>query len=105
MAANKGLTFDIAVAEAAGGRYRGDAARLRRILQSLADNAVKFTASGGVTFAVDSSPDHVIFRVSDTGIGIETADIDHLFEGFFQADASLTRRYGGVASALRSAAS
>jgi CheY-like chemotaxis protein len=99
-AAEKGLAFDVAFAEAAGGRYLGDSARIRRILHGLVDNAVKFTRAGGVTLAVDRTADHVVFRVTDTGIGIGEHDLAHLFEGFFQADATLTRRYGGAGLGL-----
>jgi CheY-like chemotaxis protein len=99
-AAKKGLSFETAFAEAAAGRYLGDSARIRRILHGLAENAIKFTETGGVRLAVDRTTDHVIFRVSDTGIGIGQDDLEHLFEGFFQADASLTRRYGGAGIGL-----
>jgi CheY-like chemotaxis protein len=44
--------------------------------------------------------EHVIFRVTDTGIGLADDDLAHLFEGFFQADSTLTRRYGGTGIGL-----
>ena len=99
-AAEKALAFDLEVAPEARGRYLGDAARIRRILLGLTDNAVKFTAAGRIVLSVDRDADHVIFAMSDTGIGISEADLAHLFEGFFQADASLTRRYGGAGVGL-----
>jgi two-component system, sensor histidine kinase len=100
LAEKKGLTFAFHVEEAASGRYDGDSARIRRILYSLADNAVKFTETGGVTLTVGREADGVAFRVTDTGIGIEAEDAAHLFEGFFQADGSRTRRYGGAGLGL-----
>jgi signal transduction histidine kinase/CheY-like chemotaxis protein len=100
LATKKGLSFDIEVAEDARGAYLGDSARIRRILYSLADNAVKFTESGGVTLRASVDGGHVVLRVSDTGIGIGAEDCEHLFEGFFQADAALTRRYGGAGVGL-----
>jgi two-component system, sensor histidine kinase len=100
LAEKKGLTFAFHVEEAASGRYDGDSARIRRILYSLADNAVKFTEAGGVTLTVGREADGVAFRVTDTGIGIEAEDAAHLFEGFFQADGSRTRRYGGAGLGL-----
>jgi signal transduction histidine kinase/ActR/RegA family two-component response regulator len=100
LAKKKGLGFSFAVSEAACGAYMGDSARIRRILYSLADNAVKFTDAGGVTLSVDRENGQVVFRVDDSGIGIEEPDAAHLFEGFFQADASLSRRHGGAGLGL-----
>ena len=100
LAAKKDLAFEFKVADPARGRYQGDSARIRRILYSLCDNAVKFTPSGCVTLRVDRDNEHVVFRVTDTGIGIDRADLAHLFEGFFQADSTLTRQYGGAGIGL-----
>jgi signal transduction histidine kinase/ActR/RegA family two-component response regulator len=100
LAKAKGLSFEFEVAEAARGRYLGDSARIRRILHALSDNAVKFTPSGGVTLGVDRDGDQLLFRVSDTGVGIDEADLARLFDGFFQADASLSRNYGGAGIGL-----
>jgi signal transduction histidine kinase/CheY-like chemotaxis protein len=100
LAEKQDLTFELQVADAAAGFYRGDSARLRRILYSLCDNAVKFTATGGIALTVDRDGEQLVFTVADTGIGICEADIPHLFEGFFQADATFTRRYGGAGLGL-----
>jgi signal transduction histidine kinase/ActR/RegA family two-component response regulator len=100
LAEKKGLSFAFQVEDAAVGRYDGDSARIRRILYSLADNAVKFTETGGVTLTVGREAGRVVFRVADTGIGIEAEDAAHLFEGFFQADGGRTRRYGGAGLGL-----
>jgi two-component system, sensor histidine kinase len=99
-AVRKGLSFAFDIDGAARGRYLGDSPRIRRMLYSLADNAVKFTETGGVTLSVAREADALVFRVSDTGIGIAPEDQAHLFEGFFQADAGRTRRYGGVGLGL-----
>jgi signal transduction histidine kinase/CheY-like chemotaxis protein len=99
-AEKKGLSFEFEVAEAAKGRYIGDSARIRRILHSLADNAVKFTDAGAVALRVERDADTVVFRVADTGAGIAEDDLVHLFEGFFQADATFTRRHGGAGIGL-----
>ena len=99
-AGKRGLSFEYEVAEAARGRYRGDTARIRRILYSLCDNAVKFTKEGGVTLQVDRDGDQVVFRVADTGVGIGPDDLSRLFEGFFQVDATLTRPYSGAGIGL-----
>ncbi|WP_293367973.1 ATP-binding protein [Phenylobacterium sp.] len=100
LADKKDLSFHFEIADDACGRYDGDSARIRRILYSLADNAVKFTETGGVTMSVWRENDAVMFKVADTGIGIDSGDIGHLFEGFYQADASSTRRYGGAGLGL-----
>nr|MEA2797032.1 hypothetical protein [Phenylobacterium sp.] len=100
LAGKKGLSFAFEIAEAARGRYLGDSPRIRRMLYSLADNAVKFTETGGVTLSVTREDETLVFRVADTGIGIAPEDQAHLFDGFFQADAGRTRRYGGAGLGL-----
>jgi len=100
LADKKGLGFNFSIDDAARGRYDGDSARIRRVLYSLADNAVKFTEAGAVTVDVTREDGAVVFRVSDTGIGIDADDLAHLFEGFFQADGGRTRRYGGAGLGL-----
>jgi len=100
LAEKKGLAFEFELAEEARGRYLGDPVRIRRILYCLSENAVKFTQSGGVTLQVDRDAGQVVFRMADTGIGIADKDLAHLFEGFFQADSTLTRQYGGAGIGL-----
>jgi PAS domain S-box-containing protein len=79
---------------------RGDPVRVRQVVTNLLSNAVKFTDAGEIRVAVRTvrSTDDattVRFEISDTGIGIETAKLEQLFEPFTQVDASTTRRYGG----------
>jgi len=100
LAEKKSLTFEFSIHPDALGHYMGDAARIRRILYSLADNAVKFTHTGGFTLHVERGAGNLNFRMDDTGIGIDQHDLKRLFEGFFQADASLSRRYGGAGIGL-----
>ena len=74
----------------------GDSARLRQILLNLLNNAIKFTREGSVI--LDIRPDeagHLRFAVSDTGIGISTADMPRLFKRFAQMDAGIRRNFGG----------
>jgi signal transduction histidine kinase/HPt (histidine-containing phosphotransfer) domain-containing protein len=82
-----------------------DVTRLRQILLNLVNNAIKFTATGGVTIACDATAtaadDYEIhFAVRDTGIGIAAEDIDRLFQPFTQANISTTREYGGTGLGL-----
>jgi len=100
LAARKGLSFTLELDPALGGRYLGDSARIRRILHCLCDNAVKFTETGSAGLRVAPEGSGVAFQVVDTGIGIATGDLHRLFEGFFQADGTSTRRRGGVGVSL-----
>jgi signal transduction histidine kinase/CheY-like chemotaxis protein len=99
-AEKQGLTFDFEIGAAARGLYRGDTARVRRILYGLCDNAVKFTPAGGVVLKAGHDGGGLVFQVSDTGIGIGDADLPHLFDGFFQVDGSFTRKYDGAGVGL-----
>ncbi|RYZ81583.1 MAG: response regulator, partial [Moraxellaceae bacterium] len=88
----------------------GDAVRLRQILVNLLGNAFKFTQRGRiilqahlVQLEAQSSADAVPlieFCVTDTGIGIDTSQLQRLFKPFSQADSSTTRRYGGTGLGL-----
>jgi signal transduction histidine kinase/ActR/RegA family two-component response regulator len=86
-------------------RFVGDSIRIRQILLNLAGNALKFTAQGGVTIAVDfeaasAGRAGIRLEVSDTGIGIAPEVQAKLFSRFTQADASTTRRFGGTGLGL-----
>lgn len=76
---------------------RADENRLRQVLINLLDNAVKFTAQGGITLRAhtDRVPGHVLVEVQDTGVGVPAEQQAGLFEKFKQVDSSFTRRHGG----------
>jgi len=78
----------------------GDSLRLQQVLINLAGNAVKFTHFGEVVLtvrSVEQSADRITlnFEIRDTGIGIVKDKLTSIFEGFSQAEASTTRRFGG----------
>lgn len=80
---------------------RGDAGWLERLLLNLVDNAIAFTPAGGQVFVrVSQGEGSGRIEVSDTGIGIASADIPRLFERFYQADASRSARGGGIGLGL-----
>jgi signal transduction histidine kinase/CheY-like chemotaxis protein len=79
----------------------GDAVRLRQLLRNLLSNAVKFTPrQGRVDVTLANARDGVELAVSDTGSGIARQFLPHVFDCFRQADASTTRRHGGLGLGL-----
>lgn len=84
---------------------RGDAMRLKQVLNNLLSNALKFTDEGEIIIRLKltrRAPKSVSFslEVSDTGIGISANRIESIFESFTQADSSTTRKYGGTGLGL-----
>jgi PAS domain S-box-containing protein len=79
----------------------GDPVRLKQVVWNLISNAVKFTPAGGsVRVVLEPAGADLAIRVSDTGAGIEPGFLPHVFERFRQADASTTRRHGGLGLGL-----
>jgi signal transduction histidine kinase len=80
---------------------RADRTDLKRALQALIENAVKFTPDHGrVELAAELEGDAVCFRVRDTGIGIDPRYHKRIFEKFFQVEDPLTRHHGGAGLGL-----
>jgi two-component system sensor histidine kinase RpfC len=97
----KRIDYASAVAPGVPDALHGDAVHLQQVLMNLAGNAVKFTDHGSVRLEValaanEGARVRVRFAVVDTGIGIPVTARARLFEAFEQADASLSRRYGGT---------
>ena len=104
-AADKGVELVHSMKSTVPSELRGDPGRLRQILANLVGNALKFTNHGEVVVGVtveETNGEWVKLRieVSDTGIGISENKIGQLFSAFTQADASITRKYGGTGLGL-----
>ncbi|HWR60606.1 MAG TPA: ATP-binding protein, partial [Clostridia bacterium] len=104
-AKKKGLDFKYSFSESIPRYLIGDPARLRRVLDNLISNGIKFTEKGSVKIEVeelDGEKDYaeLEFRVLDTGIGISSGDMDKLFKSFSQVDGSATRKFGGAGMGL-----
>ena len=79
----------------------GDRERLQQIVWNLLSNAVKFTRKGGlVQITLQKINSHVEIAVNDTGMGIKSDFLPHVFDRFRQADGSTTRTYGGLGLGL-----
>ena len=96
----KEVTIALVLGEVTGA-IRGDAARLQQVVCNLLSNAIKFTAPGGrVDVELTMSGDQVQISVTDTGKGIKTEFLPHVFERFRQEDGSISRRHGGLGLGL-----
>jgi PAS domain S-box-containing protein len=83
------------------GRTRGDPNRLQQVLWNLLTNAVKFTPQGGrIQVVFERVSSHVEITVADSGIGVKPEFLPYVFDRFRQADASTTRRFGGLGLGL-----
>lgn len=101
----KGLEFFMTVSPQVPEHIIGDELRIVQILNNLLSNAQKFTSLGKITVEVLKTAQvndkvELFFIVTDSGIGIDNADKDKLFQSFSQVDASISRRYGGTGLGL-----
>ncbi len=105
LARKKGLELAGCVNPEVPHMLRGDCGRLTQVLTNMLGNAVKFTETGDVTLEVSkaaaaSNRNRLEFEVRDTGIGIDPASQQKIFEPFHQADGSDSREYGGTGLGL-----
>ena len=88
------------------GTMHSDLTKVRQVLLNLLSNAAKFTENGSVTLSASritgghGDGDWLVFRVADTGIGMNEEQLSRLFQRFTQADASTTRKFGGTGLGL-----
>lgn len=106
-ASNKGLVFDLDVPDQMEQQLlKGDLGRIRQVLLSLVENAIKFTAQGKIVLrvellaAADDTEALLRFTVSDTGVGIPPEAHARVFKPFQQVDDSSTRAFGGTGLGL-----
>ncbi|GHH32399.1 HAMP domain-containing protein [Lentzea cavernae] len=112
LTSQKGLSFQITTAPGTPPELVTDDTRLQQVLRNLLSNAVKFTETGGVELRIElAEPDQlpigvrehgpaIMFRVSDTGIGIAEHQLESIFGAFQQADGTTSRKYGGTGLGL-----
>jgi PAS domain S-box-containing protein len=96
----KGLELRVESAADLPKIFIGDPVRLGQVLLNLLSNAVKFTDRGSVVLSVALRGGDLVFTVTDTGIGLSSAQLAELFMPFQQGDSSITRRFGGTGLGL-----
>ena len=101
----KNISLDFEAADDVPAACSGDPQRMRQVLSNLVNNAVKFTESGKVRVVIsalraESAKVTLRLEVFDTGIGIDDAALEKLFQRFVQLDAVLSRSYGGTGLGL-----
>jgi signal transduction histidine kinase len=96
----KQLSIDLAIEETSL-RMRGDSDRLLQAVGNLLTNAVKFTPSGGkIRIELRGAPGELKLRISDSGKGIASQFLPHVFDRFRQEDDAATRRHSGLGLGL-----
>jgi signal transduction histidine kinase/HAMP domain-containing protein/CheY-like chemotaxis protein len=108
IALDRGLEFEVYVAEDAPAELFSDEQRLQQILRNLLSNAIKFTPQGRVTLRVECAGaetardlgETIAFTVEDTGIGIAREKLGTIFEAFEQAHGGGSHKYGGTGLGL-----
>jgi PAS domain S-box-containing protein len=94
LALERHLEFRVGCAEG-GAQLVTDPRKVRQILVNLLGNAIKFTEQGRVTLSARREGEQMVFDVEDTGIGIERAHLERIFDPFWQVEQSTVRTHGG----------
>jgi signal transduction histidine kinase len=98
----EGSTLQLEVGHIEPVRVRGDEESLRQLMLILLDNAIKYTRPGKeerasrVIVSLERTDEQAVLHVRDTGIGIEPADLPHIFERFYRADRARSRQGTGL---------
>lgn len=96
----KNVPISVQKADHVPDTIKTDPTRLKQILNNLVQNAIKFTNEGKVTVKVSVKEQSLVFEIIDTGVGIAKEHHDKLFQAFFQADNTVTRKFGGTGLGL-----
>lgn len=104
-ASSKGLVLTVTVDPKIAPAHFADGLRLRQILSNFLSNAIKFTDNGFVEAALEfveknNNYQKLVFRITDTGIGVTPDQQNKLFQAFQQAEGSTTRKFGGTGLGL-----
>jgi CheY-like chemotaxis protein/HPt (histidine-containing phosphotransfer) domain-containing protein len=104
-AKEKNLELKLLISQGIPEHVVGDPMRIRQVINNLVSNAIKFTAHGEICVEVTIIKEEekeivLLFKVQDTGIGIDEEDLKKLFLPFSQVDSSSTRQYGGTGLGL-----
>lgn len=95
----KNLRFSVSILEKLPDIF-GDFCRLQQVLKNIVTNALKFTDEGSISLVALVETNQLIITISDTGIGIDPDELDHIFEKFYQADTAESRKYEGTGLGL-----
>ena len=77
-----------------------DQVRIRQVLLNLLNNARRYTSQGTIHISVEYNHQRIVFYVADTGIGIAQADLERIFDAYYQVDYKLSRGQGGAGLGL-----
>ena len=99
LALEKGLGFVAAAQEDIPLAF-GDGRRITQCLTNLVGNALKFSKGGRVAVWVEQQGENLLYRVSDTGIGIPKNELENIFNEFQQVDMAMTREFAGTGLGL-----
>ena len=95
-AEKKGLVLALDYPAALSDFRQGDALRIQQVLVNLVGNAIKFTHRGRIDVRVEQRAELTVIAIADTGIGIAPDRVERIFDAFAQADATITRQFGGT---------
>jgi signal transduction histidine kinase len=97
---DKPIKFSISVSHDFPQTFSCDINKLLRILNNLIGNASKFTEKGIIHISIAKNLNRAVFRVSDSGPGINKEDLPKVFDGFRQLDDSASRKHSGTGLGL-----